>query len=341
MINDNKRSYFCIQVIIPSECTYTENNLKQAKTLVENQLDEVLEKMNASPSETHQIKTTRQNEMMYLFSTDKRKRIGSLRNLLDKRLSILEIKDKLKLKCVSFVKSEFYSLLEQYKSNPQVKVNSEDNSYKGKDIEIFKNRDNWYSWQKDLHHMLFDEKDNFRPSDDRKIVFIKCDNGCTGKSSFIKYLFIRSKGQIGALQDGTPGQLKSAIYNQGIKSAYFIDLPRTQLTNKESMLGLMNSLESLKNGFTSVVFRGAGTHMIMPNPWVIVFSNKIPMGSFSLDRWLVWDLKKKKNDVIYVDVTNKIRKIASASITVENDRQKKEEKFVLKEANRIQNLVKK
>lgn len=228
-----------------------------------------------------------------------------------------------------------------YKQQPGVEVISEDHSYKGNDMDIFKNRENWYTWQKNLHETLFDKDDNFKPSDDRKIIFIKCDTGCTGKSSFVKYLFIRSKGRIGALQDGTPGQLKSSIYNQGVKKCYMVDLPRTQLTNKESMLGLMNSLESLKNGFTTVVFRGAGTHLVMPNPWIVVFANKIPMGSFSLDRWQVWDLKKKGKDVVNKDITSKIRKIALASITLENEKQNKEERFILNEAHRIKNLIKK
>jgi len=308
--------------------------------LIENQVDDVLERVSANCAEIFQIKNS-DNEVLYLFSTDKRKRIGSLRNIMDKKISTLLIKDKLEYTCKSFVKKEFYSLIEKFQRQPGVEVLSEDHSYTGSDMEIFKDRSNWYTWQKNLHQLLFDENENFKPSDDRKIIFIKCDSGCTGKSSFVKYLFIRSKGKIGALQDGTPGQLKSSIYNQGVKKCYMVDLPRTQLTNKESMLGLMNSLESLKNGFTTVVFRGAGTHMVMPNPWIVVFANKIPMGSFSLDRWEVWDLQKKKKDVVNKDITSKIRKIALASITLENEKQNKEEKFILNEAHRIKNLIKK
>ena len=341
MINDNKRSYFAIQIKIPPECTYSEENMSQAKLLIENQIDDVLERMCANPGEIHQVKKENGNELLYFFSTDKRKRVGSLRNLLNKKLSSLAIKDELESKCKSFVKSEFYNAIEKLRRKEGVQIHSEDQSYKGSDINVFKDRKNWYTWQENLHDMLFDENNQFKPSDDRKIIFIKCDNGCTGKSSFIKYLFIRSKDKIGALQDGSPGQLKSSIYNQGIKKCYLVDLPRTQLTNKESMLGLMNSLESLKNGFTTVMFRGAGTHMIMPNPWVVVFANKIPMGSFSLDRWLVWDLKRKKDDVINIDITSKIKKIALASIAIENEKQNKEEKFVIMEGNRIKNLVKK
>ena len=196
--------------------------------------------------------------------------------------------------------------------------------YKGKDIEHFKDRNNWYQWQNEL----YDKDGKIKEADDREILFIEDEEGNSGKSSFIKWLYLNSNDEIAFLTDGTASQLKASITSIGVKKAYIIDLPRAQNAKEK----LMTGCEILKNGLIPI---GAGKTVVMCNPWVILIGKAFPLGSFSVDRWRVWELKKIENDYKVIDITNRSREVVKAHIAIKKEERKLRKKAMLEDYYRI------
>ncbi len=183
--------------------------------------------------------------------------------------------------------------------------------------------------------MVFDKDGNFKKASDREIIFINCPDGNTGKSTFIKWLFLKHPHDISFIAEGTEAQIKSSVSNQDKKKCYFIDLPRTR-TSKFSTLGLMNATETVKTGIITKVMFGSGRTMIMENPWIVMIGNTMPLGGFTPDRWQVFEINDKKE---LVDITKKAREIAKDKILVDEYNQEAEMKEIKERAKLIRSRV--
>ena len=338
MINDNKRSFFEIEIALKEEVNYDNGFLKRVTEDVENQIDAVLHTMSAQGIII--VKNSKdRSEINYLFETGSRKRIGLLRNSLTKKAgNVYGVED---IDCKSYIKREFKEQIQKYLEDKELIVKRESSAeYKGKDLRIFNDKKNWYSWQKDLYNKLFDSNGKMKSANEREIILYRCLGGKSGKSTFLKYLYYNHIENIGLLDEGSSGQIKSGIVNNGPKKCYFIDLPRTR-GRDEDMSGLLQAVEQAKNGICTKNFFGSGSSLLMEVPWIIITANYIPLGGFSEDRWKVLDLHKKGNDVIFKDVSRKMRKIARDKILVDKYEIDRREREIVRKANLIRNKLKK
>jgi len=330
MISDNKNSYFRVELVLPELSLLNDEIYNKQVLQLENKMDEIFSKIK---TEDDIYLITRKNNskvILYLFSTMKRKRIGVIRNLLEKHIDKEIGRD-----CGPLTKSNFYKAIEGLKRNPEFLIKCEDSQYKGDDIKIFNDRKNWFEWQKTLYNIIFDKNENFKRASDREIIFIKCPKGNTGKSTFIKWLFLKHPQDIGFITEGSEAQIKSGVSNQDKKKCYFIDLPRTR-TSKSSTLGLMNATETVKTGIITKVMFGSGRTMIMENPWIIMIGNTMPLGGFTPDRWQVFEINDKKQ---LIDITRQARKLAEDKILIDEHDQKAEIREIKEKARLIRSKI--
>ena len=321
-MNENKNSFFIVRML-PNMDTAYYTNVNKAVTLIEDMFEPVLGRLNAS-SETYTIYNPNNfKTITFLFKTITRKRLSLLRNTTNKYFPKAELKnfssdierdqyiiERSKIPTVQDVraltKSQFVTLFEDYKKSPNVKIRGNlmlDGTYVGKDIEVFQNKDNWYEWQKSLYDILYEKFGAVKDANDREIIFIEQSSGNTGKSKFLKYLYSIDPNNIGIIREGNSNQLNSAFFrmmdNQS-KKIIFIDLPRTSDSN---YLGLANAVESCKNGIVINHMYGANQNVLFDPPHIIICGNKLPEGSFSLDRWLIYTIEKNKKNKPWKDIT--------------------------------------
>jgi hypothetical protein len=329
MINDNKNSYFKVELTLPEFSILDDEIYNRQVILLENKMDEIFNRI-GTEDDIYLITKKNEKNLLYLFRTTRRKRIGLIRNLLEKKID-----NEIQKDCGPLKKSNFYRVIEELKKNPQYTVRHEDSEYKGKDVKIFNDRKNWFKWQEDLYNTIFDKNGNFKKASDREIIFIKCPEGNTGKSTFVKWLFLQHPQNIGFITEGTEAQIKSAVTNQDKKKCYFIDLPRTR-TSKNSTLGLMNATETVKTGIITKVMFGSGKTMVMENPWIIMLGNFLPLGGFTPDRWKVFEINSKKE---LVDITREARQLAKDKILIDQYDQKAEIKEIKERAKFIKSKM--
>lgn len=330
MINDNKNSYFRVELILPELSLLNDEIYNKQVLQIENKMDEIFSRIGTEDDIYLITRKSNAKNLLYLFRTMKRKRVGVIRNLLEKRID-----EEIKTDCGALRKTNFYRAIEDFKKNPEFLIKCEDSQYKGNDIKIFNDRKNWFKWQKDLYNIIFDKNGNFKTASDREIIFIKCPKGNTGKSTFIKWLFLQHPQDIGFITEGTEAQIKSGVSNQDKKKCYFIDLPRTR-TSKFSTLGLMNATETVKTGIITKVMFGSGRTMIMENPWIVMIGKTMPLGGFTPDRWQVFEINDKKE---LVDITKKARKLAEDKILIDEHDQKAEIKEIEEKAKLIRSKI--
>ena len=208
--------------------------------------------------------------------------------------------------------------------------------YEGEDIAVFKNRDNWHSWQKDLFNYIFDENEDFRPPSHREILFIFDRFGNTGKSSFIKWLRVTYEQEIGIITEANAQQLRSALITIGKKSLYIVDLPRTK--SKQGVNDVLNVLEQVKSGMIQTVMYGRPKEMIFEPVHIIVFGNYVPVGCLSTDRFKTWRLERKNGseNVIKEDISKESQFDAKKEIKTN---QLAEELNTLKKDERLSKLM--
>jgi len=106
----------------------------------------------------------------------------------------------------------------EYRNSNRHKIKGEEDKYRSKHIERFKNQNNWFTWKKKFYDMLFTEHGTYREADERKIIFIEDLKGKTGKSKFWKYLYSKDSDTIEVLNEATSNQLKSNIVKLGGKN---------------------------------------------------------------------------------------------------------------------------
>jgi hypothetical protein len=237
---------------------------------------------------------------VYFLKCETRKRLGQLRRLCEKHLLSGE-----EFAIAGYDKVTFYTKLKQFQNSPEwvlIKQMTHYQEFTEEELKLtqFDNRDNWFPWQRELYDKIFDEQNNIKQADDRKIVSIIDTDGKKGKSFFLKWLCYWYPKQFLKLGCGTASQLRSGVIRNGPKRAYFIDLPWTQGSDNR-MCNLISMVEEVKNGHVVSTMYGRGGSLIMPNPHIFIFSNKpLKYNYRSSDRWDIYrvtnDLKLKKLD---------------------------------------------
>jgi hypothetical protein len=170
-------------------------------------------------------------------------------------------------------------------------VTEKDSEYKGDDIRLLDDRKSRYPWQNTLLDLFYDEeKELFKRPDDRKIYWIQDKVGATGKSKFVKWIYVNRPDEVVKITYGSPSQLKTSLINIGPKKLYFLDLPRTK-GKDEDIANLMAVVEDLKNGHIVSNMYGRGLSLMMDSPHVVIFTNAdCPRKKLSLDRWKVFQI---------------------------------------------------
>lgn len=342
--NDNKNSYFKVSYKLSDKATLTKDLFEKSKIKIENNLHEMLGKLNAS--NLHFIENDNDDlTFYYLFKTASRKRVGQIRNILDKNMAGFDIQTQAQ----PLTKSDFVELIKKCENNSSLTVVKENVRYTGQDLNIFKDKENWWQWQKDLVEMVFRDDFTVKEAKSREIILIRDRQGNSGKSTFVKYLWLQNSEDIGFLIDGTATQIRAGVVGQQQKKVYFVDLPRTSCS-EANMAGLMTALEDVKNGLVHKIMYGSGRSLLFDQvPWVILFSNDLPIGGgFSPDRWKVFDLKTMRNisknskkDVGWIDISQQMQELAEDKILIDMENEKQKQREIRVRARNIREELKK
>lgn len=235
---DNKNNYFFIQLkygpIQQQKMEPLTRMVNEQVLELEDSIDVFLTKVQAT-DESFIIRHPYSIEI--LFKTQNRKRLGVIKNSFLRTVKLFNTKEydsydssnqRLKynlargnlptLQTIApILKNDFYQTIEQYRSDRDVFLKTDISKYKGSDIAIFEDYDNFHSWQKEVYNYLFDFKNDLivKPADHREILFILDEIGNTGKSSFLKWLFVNHEKEIGLLSEGNAQQLKTSLIALG------------------------------------------------------------------------------------------------------------------------------
>lgn len=308
---ENKNSYFYLKLKIPEEY----KNSSEFEKKINYAVDDILYSMNSPTNDPNNYKITskEKDKKIHIFRTNNRKRNGQLDKFC-KRF----IKDSWNVEYESkgIRMDEIPNLINKAKRNEKFILEEEiiedEQIYRGRDIKIFENKENWHRWQKEVFDMLFETKGKIKVPDDRKIISLIDFKGNSGKSSYWKYLYANNKKNIGRLTYGTTSQLKSSIVNMGKKKIYIIDLARTLGTN-DTQKDLLAVIEDLKSGLILSPMYGMAKELMIEPPHIILSSNYLfDIESLSKDRWEIFEIKnnklEKKNELIRKKIKEKNRK---------------------------------
>jgi len=300
--NENKSSFF--QVTIDLLPIY--KNQYQIH-LLENSMDLVLSAMKVNNT-LYKFIQKNQEQVIYLFKSEDRKRRGQLDRYCNQNLS-----NELEYNVISHSNSAFWATINRLKKNSNFNLSHKPelfSEYKADDIKIFDDPKNWHSWQKEIYNIIFDSEDNYKIPDQRKIISIVDEKGNSGKSSFFKWLFYNHSDTIARLGYGSASQLRSGAVNLGKKKLYIIDLARAK-SKEDRQQDLLSVLEDLKSGLVTNAMYGSGKTLIMEPPHIIVSSNYIlEYNLLSEDRWQVYEIlpSNKLKSINPKTVHKKIRK---------------------------------
>ena len=144
-------------------------------------------------------------------------------------------------------------------------------------------------WQKQLLNELNSPLgETFR---DRKVIWIQDEKGSAGKSTFLKYLCSQKEGlNFKKLPLDRPDRIRMMVCKMTQKEdvdAFCFDFTRT-LDENTSIRSMFQVLEEIKNGHIVSAMFGAPMESIIPNPFVIIFTNEDISGYYhylSKDRW--------------------------------------------------------
>jgi hypothetical protein len=305
----NKATYFAIRVEYIS-LEYDDINTRENKEICES-LDLVFDKCKVN---NKIFKFKKENALIYLFSTSERKRKGQISKILENNLKSDIIK---KVNVTALMKTEFNQyILKNNNENQTLNAKSYDDGseYSGDDIRFMNNKSVWHEWQRQIYSTLFhksvtNQEDRIRKPHDRKITFLYCPHGNTGKSVFWKWLQNKMKdsNSLGRLTIGSSQQLKSALVKMPHRQIYVCDIPRT-ISNEDQnrMSSLISTIESLKDGVLLNVMYGENTAILMDRPHIIISSNfLINPDLLSRDRLEIFEITKGKK---LVDITEKTKK---------------------------------
>ena len=144
-------------------------------------------------------------------------------------------------------------------------------------------------WQKQLLNELNSPLgETFR---DRKVIWIQDEKGSAGKSTFLKYLCSQKEGlNFKKFPLDRPDRIRMMVCKITQKEdvdAFCFDFTRT-LDENTSIRSIFQVLEEIKNGHIVSAMFGAPMESIIPNPFVIIFTNDDVSKYYhylSKDRW--------------------------------------------------------
>ena len=312
--DSNRGSHFYLEIELPNMYGIEVSKVEQ---LIETNIDVILANMTATGN-VYKFKSS--EKYVYMFSTKQRKRNGQLIKLVERMLVNKDYIDG--YQTAACLKSEFSEMLSRMKLRKSFKLVAEPtifDGYSAKDLEVFKNKDNWYPWQKEIYQKLFFNTDTIREPNPREIIALYDKDGNAGKSSFFKYLFYYHSDEIGRVTYGTSSQLRSALVNIGPKKIYIIDLTRAK-GKHDNEVDLLSAIEDLKGGVVSTNMFGSGNTMLMDIPHIVISSNYIfDQNLLSKDRWKIYAIKNQE----LINITEKI-KTQELTLKLEEDKQKKD-----------------
>ena len=247
------------------------------------------------------------DRMIYLFSTEKRKREGQLRRYLYKHVYNEKLKNYMSQpKVYALLKKEFKRLIETHSIDTTLKTSEVPEvpekfpNYNASDIAILDDKKNWFKWQEKLYSKMFYANNEIRlPNpEDRKIIFIYDPEGFSGKSTFYKWLYYHNSDCIGCLTIGSSSQLRSSLTKIPYKSIYLFDLSRSlekTVLDRSRIPDLMSVVEELKNGLVIDVMYGNHNTILQNRSHCVISSNfLIDPGSLSKDRLEFFEITKNK-----------------------------------------------
>jgi len=299
----NRGSYFLMKIKLPN---YGLSQDKDINNKIESKIDIIL----ANATATHNVykfDSNKNDQFIYLFSTKIRKRKGQIEKLIEKNLQKDRLIRENEFQVIGLLKSEFNEYLQELKQKESLQITSEPinfEGYKGNDIKIFQNKENWYEWQISLYNKIFYKSGEIKEPDPRKILFLYDSEGGTGKSSFFKHLYFTYPDRVARLSYGSSQQLRSALVQLSSYQIYIIDLARTK-GKSDSPSDLISVLEDLKTGLICSAMYGNANNLLIEPPHIIVSSNFLfNIDQLSKDRWLIEEIKNKK----LVDITEKVKR---------------------------------
>lgn len=129
---------------------------------------------------------------------------------------------------------------------------------------------------------------------DRKVIWIQDERGSAGKSTFLKYLCSEKEGlNFKKLPLDRPDRIRMMVCKITQKEdvdAFCFDFTRT-LDENTSIRSMFQVLEEIKNGHIVSAMFGTPMEAIIPNPFVIIFTNEDISKYYhylSKDRWQVY-----------------------------------------------------
>jgi len=349
---DNKNTYF--RITFEFDIKNSHVSIEDEMTKLKEKIDIFLTKVSASEDYFEIRELNNKNKLEILFRTANRKRLGVIKNTIVKTIDIkntdrnsLRLVDEGKriklfgendskpklLSCVAYTKSQFYERLDYVNQNDnRYYIKSDISKYEGKDIELFENRNNYHPWQLKLENLLFEKNGEFKEPNEREIIFILDEEGCSGKSTYWKYLLVTKNRELGLLSEANASQIKAALYKMGKRKLYVVDLPRTK--SKMGVNDLINVLEQLKSGIVINNMYGQNDTLLIPPCHIVVSGNYLPYGSLSPDRWKVFKITNKNNIVDWIDISKEKQEEAKIEIEKlhikEAIKKRKENEFILK-----------
>lgn len=284
---ENKNSFFSLYLDIRP---FKENDFYLEK--LDDSVDLIFSSMGVR-NHCYKFKEANNNEFIYFFQTDNRKRKGQLVKYCEKYLP--ENQD---FSVDGITKFNFETEIERTTKNNNFKLIEKPNvfgEYSANDISIFNDPKNWHSWQKEVYKLIFNEDNSFKKPHPRQIISIVDTKGNSGKSSFFKWLYYNHPNSIGRMGYGSASQLRSGSVNLGKKNLYIIDLARSK-SKDDRQEDLLSVLEDLKSGLITNAMYGSGKTLLMEPPHIIVSSNYVlKYELLSSDRWQVYKIGSSNN----------------------------------------------
>lgn len=283
---ENKNSFFSLYI--------DTENIKLNDYQLEkrsNQIDLILSSMGVK-SKSYKFKSKQNNELIYYFRTEDRKRKGQLDKYCRQYLP-----EGQEFEIEAMTRFVFDSEIKRLEENPNFKILEHPNrfeEYDANDIKIFDNPNNWHEWQKEIYDKIFETDGSFKKPDQRQIFSLVDKKGNSGKSSFFKYIYYKNQETVGRIGYGSASQLRSSSVNLGKKNLYIIDLARSK-SKQDREEDLLSVVEDLKSGLVTNSMYGSGKTLLMEPPHVIISSNyKLKYELLSSDRWKVFEISKSK-----------------------------------------------
>jgi len=336
MVNiDNKNTYF--RVVFEFDIKNSHVDVETERIKLKEKIDIFLTKISASDDYFEITELDNINRLELLFRTSTRKRLGVVKNTIIKTIDLkdtdkssLALKDEIErikwsgendhkpilTSCIACTKSQFYEKLDYCTRNSnKYNIQSDISKYEGKDIELFNNKNNYHDWQLKLESLLFEKDGEFTEANDREIIFILDEEGCSGKSTYWKYLLVKHNRELGLLSEANTSQIKAALYKMGRRKLYIVDLPRTK--SKMGVNDLINVLEQPKSGIIINNRYGQNDTLLVPPCHIVISGNYLPYGSLSPDRWKVFKIIKEKGKIDWKDISKE--KQAEAKMEIEKE----------------------